>query len=154
MIAMAVPNIYQLRAHSFAKRFIDSPYSQELLMLFYLDSVCTIRADGGDTLQNFRDTLKRMEEIKQVREKQPAKIIDGKKIMDVLQIKGGPLIGCVTLVFSELADSGKINSEAEAIALLEKYKGLFKSYLDKITTPEREKIAQAIIDQIIKFERN
>jgi poly(A) polymerase len=154
MIPMAAPNIYNLRAHTFAKRFIDSPYSQELLMLFYLDSICSVRADGGDTLQNFRDTLKRIEEIKQIREKQPTKIIDGKKIMDVLQIKGGPLVGCITLVISELADSGKINSEEEAVALLEKYKGLFKSYLDKIMGSDREQIAQTIVDQIVKFERN
>jgi len=151
MVSMAAPNIYNLRANTFAKRFIDSPYSQELLMLFYLDSACSVRADGGDTLKNFRHTLNRIQEIKQIREKQPSKIIDGRKIMDVLQIKGGPLIGCVTLVFSELADSGRINSEAEAITLLERHKDLFKSYLDKITGSDREQIAQVIIDQIVKF---
>lgn len=154
MVPMSGRDMFQMSDHKFARRFIDSPYSTELLMLFYLDSVCSVRADGADTLQNFRDTLKRIEEIKQRRANQPEKIIDGKKIMDVLKIKSGTLVGVVISVFSELADAGKVNSEEEALNLLNKHRELFVSVKDKVTKDNREEMAQEIVNKIVKFERN
>lgn len=144
MFAMTVENIFAVRVNKFTRRFLDSPYSPDLLMLFYLDAACTIRPDGSSPMQNFYDTLKRIEEIKKIRANQPEKIIDGSMIMSALGLKGGPFIGCLLLAMKELTDSGKINNEAEALTLLREQKDAILRFESKVTRDNREELAEEI----------
>ncbi|MFH0987830.1 MAG: HD domain-containing protein [Parcubacteria group bacterium] len=131
MVVMSVKNIYQIRTHKFAERFMDSPYSEDLMMLFYLDSVATVPPSGKPNMKNFKDTLKRIAEIKKTRSHQPIKIINGDQIMKVLGVKPGPLVGKVLAELAELKDSGKINNQKEAREFLEKNKKKILSNYEK-----------------------
>ncbi|OGF38139.1 hypothetical protein A2482_01390 [Candidatus Falkowbacteria bacterium RIFOXYC2_FULL_48_21] len=155
MVPMSAKDMFQMSANKFARRFIDSPYSTELLMLFYLDSVCSVRADGADTLQNFRDTLKRIEEINQNRAKwskeKRKKITNGDTVIKTLQIKSGCFVGCVLELLAELADSGRLASEEEAIRFLEMNKGAIVDFEKNAKPENRGEIAEKMIKQ---FDQN
>lgn len=149
MIVMSVPNVSQIRQHKFAERFIDSPHSKELLMLFYLDSACTVPKNGKPDMTKFKDTLKRIKEIQLIRKNQPIKIIDGNQIMDVLGIKGGTLVGAVLEVIDELKDKGKVNNEKEALTFVKKNEKIIKSVGEKFIEESKDVIAENIIKKLL-----
>ncbi len=114
MFVMSAPDIKKFRAHTFAERYIDSPYSTELLALFYLDVTCSLRPDGSADYKNFEETLQRIDEIKMTRSRQPKKIVDGAQIIEILNIEAGPFISCLIELIAELKDQGKINRPGDA----------------------------------------
>lgn len=152
MFLMTVANIDQVSTNKIARRFIDSQFGQELLMLFYLDASSSLRPDGSVPLENFKATVEKIEEIKAIREKQPQKVIDGEIIMKILGKKSGPIIGIVTKVISELKDRGRINNEDEAETFIEKNRDLILSFysddVDQLIT-DREKIIKALLEKIL-----
>jgi putative nucleotidyltransferase with HDIG domain len=169
MFLMSAPSVFQISNKKVADRFIDSPHSQDLLMLFYLDALCSLRPDGSSPMKNFEETLIKLEEIKQIRTNQPEKIEDiitGEEIGNLLKIERGPLVGVVKTVIAELKETGKINSQKEALAFIKKNKKLFLSYKTdlepalvprKATNDERTAIknafsnnAQLIIEKLLK----
>ena len=125
MFLMSAPDVFQISNKKVAERFIDSPHSQELLQLFFLDALCSLRPDGSSPMKNFEETLIKIDEIKKIRENQPEKIeeiINGQDIMELLGIKKTPLVGITKKVIIELKESGKINSREEALAFITKNK--------------------------------
>ena len=149
MFAMTITNIFNVSTYKFARRFIDSPHSQDLLMLFYLDANSSIRPDGSSPMNNFLDTLKRINQIKQIRTELPEeKFADGQIMMQTLEIKGGPLIGALTYVMSDLIDSGKISGKEEAVKFLQKNKALILEYKDKVRGNNREEVADEILKRL------
>ncbi len=145
MFLMSAEDISKIKANKIAKRFIDSPHSRELLMLFYLDSACSLRPDGSVPMDNFKQTLKRIEKIKKIRENQPKKIISGNQIMQTLEIKGGPFIGSVITALNELSDEGQINSTEQALSFLEKHKTKLQKLAKQTTGKNSPEIGQEIL---------
>jgi len=154
MFLMMVENIFKVSPNKVASRFIDSPHSKDLLMLFYLDSASSVRPDGSLPMKNFHDTLKRIKEIKEIRANQPKKIISGKKIIQTLEINPGPFIGIIIQTISELADQGKINNAKQAENFIKKNKKLLNSYqekiakMSKITTVKKDKLVTEILNKL------
>ncbi|NQT49584.1 hypothetical protein HQ571_02725 [Candidatus Kuenenbacteria bacterium] len=148
MFAMTMSDVFTVGANKFAKRFIDSPHSQDLLMLFYLDLACSVQPDETSPMKKFEDTQKRIEEIKAIREKQPEQIVDGNHVMQTLEIKGGSLLGVILLVLNEFADLGKINHLEDAIKFLEKNKSLLLKYQNTVTGQNREEVADKILGKL------
>ncbi|OGF31265.1 hypothetical protein A2223_02945 [Candidatus Falkowbacteria bacterium RIFOXYA2_FULL_35_8] len=133
MLAMSAKNIFDIRTNKFSERFIDSPYSRELLMLLFLDCASSLRSDGSVSMDNFADTVQRIKQIKEIRMSQPDVIISGKKLLQTLGLKkGGPLMWYVTQIIKELADQGKINSEDGAINFVEKNKSYFLIFIPRV----------------------
>lgn len=148
MFAMSAPDINQISAHKFAKRFIDSPHGEELLVLLYLDSLCSLRPDGSAPMQNVHDAIDRVQEIKEIRAKQPEKIIDGELIKKILTIKAGPFVGTINMVLNELVNRGVINNEKQARDFLSTNKNLILRHQIDTTPENREEIADKIIQAL------
>ena len=148
MFGMTTPDVNQIGANKFARKFIDSPHSQDLLMLFYLDSLCSIKPDGSSPMKNINDTLQRVEEIKEIRANQPQKIVDGSQVIKILETKTGPFIGCIILLLSELKDRGVINSSEQAKKFLSDFKSILKTFESKITPSNREEMVVTIISEL------
>jgi len=148
MFLMSTNDISVISNNKIAKRFIDNPNSPELLMLFYLDSLCSLRPDGTSPMKNFQETLKKIEEIKTIRANQPISIINGKEIIDLLESKSGALIGIVKQIISELSDKGEINNIDDAIEFVKKHKKLLLEYSDKIDKNSKDKAIEEIMKQI------
>ncbi|MBU1131691.1 HD domain-containing protein [Patescibacteria group bacterium] len=154
MFLMSAREVYTISANKFAKRFIDNPYSKDLLALFYLDCNCSLRADGVADMKNFEDTVKRIKEIQAIRENQPKKIIDGKLIVAKLSLKAPiyqPFTGIVLSVINEMANLGKINSEQEAEQFLDANEQLLLSFKEKFrgtTRPQWDQMAEEIISKV------
>jgi putative nucleotidyltransferase with HDIG domain len=148
MFGMDNKGIDVISANKFARRFIDSPFSQDLLMLFYLDSLCSIKPDGSSPMKNFEDTVRRIEEINGIRTNQPEKIVDGGQVIKILETKTGPFIGCIILVLSELKDSGVINSSEQAEKFLTDFKPVLKTFESQVTSSNREEMVPTIIAEL------
>ena len=148
MFGMDKKGIDVIGANKFARRFIDSPFSQNLLMLFYLDSLCSIKPDGSSPMQNFEDTVRRIEEIKGIRANQTEKIVDGGQVIKILETKTGPFIGCMILLLSELKDRGIINSSEQAEKFLAEFKSVLKTFESQVTPSNREEMVPTIIAEL------
>ncbi len=130
-------DISQINANKIAQRFIDNPYGEELLMLFYLDCVGTVLPDGTSPLEKFHTVIKRILEIKQFRDRQPNKIISGSTIREILGVESSDketlfLIGAANNLLKEFSNRGKINNEEEAAAFLTAHRAQLAIYRDQI----------------------
>ncbi|MFH0780062.1 MAG: HD domain-containing protein [Parcubacteria group bacterium] len=156
MFPMTLENIDKVGHNAIAKRFIDSAHSQDLLMLFYLDSVCTVPKSGGPNMKKFQDMLVRIQEIKTIRANQPEKILDGKDVIALLNVNAkteGAFVGLIMQLATELKDKGKLNTEKEALAFLKKQKDFLTEYKEKILTQGKtdfHKLREALVDEIVK----
>lgn len=154
MFIMTVQDIENVGANKIAERFIDHPFSAELIMLSYLDCVGSVRADGSSSLLNFQRLLNRILEIKKARESQPHKIISGEEVGKILETtkKTQPLIGIALNVIKEFANRGLIRTSQEAIDLLRQNKYLFKKYntaeIQSLSKADSDTIAEKLISQI------
>ena len=154
MFAMSAKDVNDISASKFANKFIDSPYSQDLLMLFYLDSNSSIRPDGTPPMENFEATYERIKKIKEIRANQPKKILNGNKVFPIFNIKPneikklGPFTGMVMGVVGEKANQGIINNEEEAVAYIEKHKSTFEKYKDKVNGDNRSEITEKLVKKL------
>jgi putative nucleotidyltransferase with HDIG domain len=151
MFLMSSPDIFKISNNKVAKRFIDSPHSQDLLMLFYLDANSSVHPDGSVPMKNFNDTLEKIEQIKTIRANQPKNtndIINGKEIIKILAIKGGALIGLIKNVIAELSDAGKINSNEDAVTFLQENKTLLLKYSEINPKDDKNLLLEEILQNI------
>ena len=148
MFVMSAPKINQFRTHKFALRYIDSPFSTELLALFYLDMSCSLRPDGSADYTSFEETLNRIDEIKQTRARQPKKIIDGAKIIELLDITPGPFVSCLIDLINELKDQGKINRPGDAEKFLRDNSIALKKIRDEYSLLHNNDCVEKIIKKL------
>lgn len=119
----------QMRNATIIKYFFDkqtgeiSSIGKKLLMLNYCDALATIPASSKPNLKNLNGILER---INQIRDKTKAEIslpkifLNGNEIMEILNIKPGPLVGKLIELLREEQLSGRIKSREEAIAFIKK----------------------------------
>ncbi|MFZ5364806.1 MAG: CCA tRNA nucleotidyltransferase [Patescibacteria group bacterium] len=108
------------------EKYFMGPKGHRLLMLFYLDSLCSLRPDGSVPLDNYNALVKRIRKINAIREKQqhlPAELLDGMEIMEVFMIKkGGPWIKAAKEMVREEQLAARIYTKEEAAEFLLKNK--------------------------------
>jgi len=148
MLILSSPEIDKFRAHKLAQCFIDNPHSQDLLALFYLDLMGGIKADGTTDQALFDETLQRIEEIKETRLHQPKKIIDGAKVIEILEITAGPFVACILDLIDELKDQGKINRAGDAEKILRDHAVHLKKFEKEISGHNSAELAEKILNSL------
>ncbi|MFH0814729.1 MAG: HD domain-containing protein, partial [Candidatus Falkowbacteria bacterium] len=99
------------------EKYYMSKHGADLLTLLWLDALCSVREDGQETHQNYRDLKARVQEIKSHIPTKPrgnTDILSGDEIMKALNIKPSKRIGEIKEQLRELQLNGKITTEEQA----------------------------------------
>jgi len=112
------------------EKYFLKNFGQDLLRLFFLDSLSTIRPNGSPAMENFNALKHRVEKIKKRKKEMqgiPESILDGFEIMEILgKKKGGPYIAKAKKILREEQLAGNISSKKEAEKFLLKNKDTFQ----------------------------
>ncbi|KKR06526.1 MAG: Polynucleotide adenylyltransferase region [Parcubacteria group bacterium GW2011_GWC2_39_14] len=148
MLVMSSTAINKFRAHKLAECFIDNQHSLDLLALLYLDIMGALKADGTTDKELFDNTLQRIEEIKETRSHQPKKIIDGAKVIELLEIDAGPFVACILDLIDELKNQGKINRAGDAEKFLREHAVHLKNFAKEISGHNSAELAEKILNSL------
>jgi len=117
----------QMKNSTIIKYFFDkqtgeiSSLGKKLLMLSYCDALATIPSSSKPNIEKLDGILER---INQIRDKTKAEIslpklyLNGNEIMEILNIKPGPLVGKLIELLREEQLSGRIKNREEAILFI------------------------------------
>ena len=148
MLILSSPEVDRFRAHKLAQCYIDSPHSQDLLALFYLDLMGGIKADGTTDLDLFEQTIHRVEEIIEFRSRQPKKIIDGDQVIQILDLELGPLVAIILDLIDELKDQGKVNRTGDAEKYLRTHASQIKNILNEQSLHNNDELIEKILKSV------
>jgi putative nucleotidyltransferase with HDIG domain len=112
--------IDEMKNTTIEKTFMGK-HGKELLMLIYLDSISTVKADGAVDLQNYRDIKERVHVLESLPNKKGAALLDlltGDEIMKILKIKPGKDVGLAKTALREEQLAQRLSSKEQAIAWL------------------------------------
>jgi poly(A) polymerase len=100
------------------EKYFIKKRGRDLLQLFFLDSLSSVRPDGLPHMENFNALKSRIEKIKKRKKEMkgiPDSILDGFEIMEALgRKKGGPYIAKAKKMLREEQLAGNINTKKQA----------------------------------------
>jgi poly(A) polymerase len=101
------------------EKYYMGKFGADLLTFLWLDAGCSVREDGRETHQNYRDIKARAQEIRArlnvISEKLPDCILSGDEIMKALNIPSGKRVGEIKNQLRELQLNGEIITKAAAL---------------------------------------
>jgi len=125
---MRIINAFRGMSERKQQKLFCDPNIQLLLDFTYADLSASLRPNGKPDMTMYEDALKLKEKFEKEtaqEEKQQIKkftLISGNDIIEKLDLEPGPEIGVIKAEIERAFLDGKINSRAEALKMLEKYR--------------------------------
>ncbi|MBI5254366.1 CCA tRNA nucleotidyltransferase [Candidatus Falkowbacteria bacterium] len=113
-------NIAGMKSTTIEKYYMGK-HGQDLLTLLWLDALCSVREDGLETHQNYRDIKTRVQEMKNhlpTKSRGSTDLLSGDEIMAVLNIKPSKRIAEIKEQLRELQLNGKLTTKEAAMQYL------------------------------------
>lgn len=110
--------VKELRASTIEKYFFNPAFPGEALQrVIFCDSSATIPEKGKPDLKHFFELRRRIANLKKISEKKPVlppPLLDGIKIMKLLNLNPSPKIGEILAILREEQLSGRLKTAAQA----------------------------------------